>query len=208
MLPAAYATPTAAVLAVGGLLACFAGYRLFRVVLGLYGFILGAFLTTQAMPMSNTWALVVAAVAGGLLGAVLMIVAYFTGVGLVGAGLAALAMNVIWRFVGGQPPTWLLVVVCVVGALAALSVVRYVVVFGTAIAGAWTLIVGGLALLGDPGALRAASAGDVWILYPLDPLPSRWWHTLLWVGLSIAGVVVQLATTKKSAPARRAAKSK
>ena len=47
MLPASYATPTAAVLALGGLLACFAGYRLFRFVLGLYGFIVGAVLATS-----------------------------------------------------------------------------------------------------------------------------------------------------------------
>jgi len=37
MLPAAYATPAAVILLVGGLLACFAGYRLFRFVLGVYG---------------------------------------------------------------------------------------------------------------------------------------------------------------------------
>jgi hypothetical protein len=207
MLPAQYATPTAAVLVLGGLLACFAGYRLFRFVLGLYGFILGAVITTQMMGTSSTWALIVAAVAGGVVGALLMVVAYFMGVGLVGAGLAALAINVVWRFIGGQPPTWLLVVVCVVGALTALSVMRFVVVFGTAIAGAWTLIVGGLALMGDRAALHAASAGDVWILYPLDPLPSRWWHTALWVGLSVAGVVVQLATTKAGGT-RKKAKSK
>lgn len=206
MLPASYATPTAAVLALGGLLSCFAGYRLFRFVLGLYGFLVGAFVATSFMGTSNLWALVVAAVAGGMLGAVLMIVAYFMGVGLIGAGLAALLMNVIWRFVGGQPPTWLLVIVCVVGALGALSVVRHVVIFGTAIAGAWTLIVGGLALTGNQAALRAAAAGDVWILYPLDPMPGRWWVTAIWIGLSIAGVLVQLATTKGGGPKR--AKSK
>ena len=49
MLPASYAAPTAAILAVGGLLACFAGYRLFRLVLGIYGFILGAMVTTSFM---------------------------------------------------------------------------------------------------------------------------------------------------------------
>jgi Domain of unknown function (DUF4203) len=207
MLPASYAIPTAAVLALGGLLACFAGYRLFRFVLGLYGFFLGALIATSQMGTSGMWAHVVAAVAGGVVGAALMIAAYFMGVGLIGAGLAALAMNVVWRFIGGQPPTWLLVIVCVIGALAALSVVRQVIIFGTAIAGAWTLIVGGLALMGDAGALRAASAGDVWILYPLDSSPGRWWHTALWVGLSILGVVVQLATTGRSAT-RRKAKSK
>jgi hypothetical protein len=204
MLPASYATPTAIVLTVGGVLACFAGYRLFRFVLGLYGFILGAFIATNQFGTANMWALVVAAVAGGVVGAVLMIVAYFTGVGLVGAGLAALAVNVVWHFIGGEPPTWLLVVLCVLGALAALSAVRFVVVFGTAIAGAWTMIVGGLALMGDQAALRAATAGDVWILYPLDPLPGRWWHAALWIGLSIAGVVAQLATTKKSGARKRA----
>ena len=30
MLPASYATPAAAVFAIGGLLACFAGFKLFR----------------------------------------------------------------------------------------------------------------------------------------------------------------------------------
>jgi hypothetical protein len=88
-----------------------------------------------------------------------------------------------------------------------LSVVRYVVIFGTAIAGAWTVIIGSLALAGQSAALHAASAGDVWILYPLDPLPSRWWHTLAWIALSIAGVVVQLATTKGGG-ARKKVKAK
>ena len=143
MLPARYAAPAALVLTVGGLISCFAGYRLFRVVLGLYGFFLGAMLTTSTMGTSNMWYLVLAAVVGGLIGALLMVAAYFIGVGLIGAGLAALALNALWRVVGGgDPPTLVLVLVCVLGALAALSVVRYVVVFGTAIAGAWTTIVG------------------------------------------------------------------
>jgi hypothetical protein len=196
MLPASYATGTAVLLAIGGLLACFAGYRLFRIVLGLYGFLFGAFMATSVMGSSDMWTLVIAAVAGGALGALLMVAAYFMGVGLVGAGLAALALNLVWRFVGGDPPTWLLVVVCVVGALAALSVVRWVVIFGTAIAGSWTLIVAGLALMGDPAAARAASAGDVWILYPLGQTGGQMWQVALWFGLAVAGVAVQIATSK------------
>jgi hypothetical protein len=196
MLPASYATGTAVLLAVGGLLACFAGYRLFRFVLGLYGFLFGAFMASSIMGTGNMWALVVAALAGGVLGAVLMVAAYFMGVGLVGAGLSALAVNVIWRFIGGDPPTWLLVIVCVVGALAALSVVRWVVIFGTAIAGAWTIIVAALALMGDPAAARAATAGDVWILYPLGATGGQMWQVAAWFGLTVVGVVVQTVTTK------------
>jgi hypothetical protein len=136
-------------------------------------------------------------------GALLMVVAYFTGVGLVGAGLAAVALNVGWQFVGGDPPTWLLVIVCVLGALLALSIARLVVIFGTALAGAWTLVIGAMALMGDASALAAALAGDVWILYPLAPAAQgRWWPTVIWLGLSFAGIIVQLATTRNGPRSR------
>jgi hypothetical protein len=206
MLPASYATPAAAVLALGGLLACFAGYRLFRAVLGMYGLILGAMITSSWMGASSTWTLIVAAIVGGILGAALMIAAYFVGVGLIGAGLAALAINLVWRLIGGEPPTLVLVLGCVLGALGALSVVRYVVVAGTSIAGAWTAIVGVVALLGDRDALRAASAGDVWVFYPLDPLPDRWWYTVIWVALSVIGAAVQITMVGKGGGRKRKAR--
>ena len=38
------------------------------------------------------------------------------------------------------------VVVCVIGSVLALQAVRYVVIFGTAVAGSWTFLVGALAL--------------------------------------------------------------
>ena len=40
MLPASFQTPAAIILVLGGLLSCFAGYRVFRVVLGFFGFVL------------------------------------------------------------------------------------------------------------------------------------------------------------------------
>ena len=207
MLPAAYVTPVAVVLAAGGLLACFAGYRVFRLVLGLFGFILGSFVTTSMVGAASVWTLMLAALVGGLVGAMLMIGAYFIGVGLVGALLAALGINLLWRVLGGEPPTLVLVVGCVLGALGALSIVRYVVIFGTAIIGSWTMIVGVLALAGNPSAIRAASARDIWVFYPLDPLPSHWWVTGAWFGLALVGVVFQLAQSKgkgkkKTAPAK------
>lgn len=210
MIPSQYATIAAGVLTFGGLLSCFLGYRLFRIVLGLYGFLIGAYVTSLVLgQQASAFALVMAALGGGVLGAILMVVAYFMGVGLVGAGLAALALNLGWRFLmGGEPPTWLLVVVSVVGALGALSIVRHVVIFGTAIAGAWTIIVGGLALTGNPAATRAATAGDVWVFYPLGPVPGVGWQVAAWFLLSVAGVAVQIATTKAKATSRAKAKSK
>ena len=207
MLPAAYSFPAAVVLAIGGALACFAGYRLFRLVLGIYGFYLGAMITTSSMGAVDTWTLVLAAVVGGLVGAVLMYAAYFLGVGLIGAGLAALVLNGIWRYVAaGDPPTIVLVLVCVVGALAALAITRWVIIVGTAIAGAWTLIVGGLAIAGTRAIAPRPATGDIWVLYPLNPLPDATWVTAAWIGLSIAGILVQLSTSKARKARARAAK--
>ena len=200
MLPLAYATPTAIVLALGGLVTCFAGYRLFRIVLGFFGFIVGIMIGTSMVGSSSTWTMIMAAVVGGVVGAVLMVAAYFIGIGLIGAGLSVLGLHVIWgQATGGEPNTIVTVVVAVLGALVALSIVRYVAIFGTAIAGAWTFIIGGLALLGDPKALVAASAGDVWVLYPWQPAQGDWWVWGFWVLLSLAGIIVQLSTTTKMA---------
>jgi hypothetical protein len=204
MLPAAYATPAAVVLAFGGLLACFAGFRVFRLVLGLYGCLIGAIVTIGLMDAPSVWTLALAAVVGGLVGAVLAIAAYFLGVGLVGAGLTALGLIGAWRWFGDDPPTAVLVIGCVLGALAALSVVRYVVIAGTAVAGAWTLLVGALALLGDAAALQAVTAGDVWTMVPFRTPPDRWWMTAAWVALSVAGIAVQLATSRKKKKKARA----
>ena len=196
MLPASFATPAAVILTLGGLIACFAGYRLFRFVLGLYGFYLGALVTTSFMPPTNTWALVMAALAGGVVGALLIVGAYFVGVGLIGAGLAALGLLSGWHAVmHAEPPPVVLVIVSVLGALGALSIVRHVVIFGSAIAGSWTAVVGALALTIDKSQ-HAAQANNLWIVYPLDPLKGRWWVMAAWIALAIAGVVVQLATTR------------
>jgi hypothetical protein len=203
MIPASYSTLAAALFAAGGLVTCFAGFRLFRFVLGLYGFYLGAMVGSSIVDPGNTFAVAMGALGGGVIGAIVMIFAYFIGVGLVGAGLTAIGVNFAWRVFGGEPPTLILVIACVVGAILALNAARYVVIFGTAIAGAWTTIVGGMALLGQGAALKAASAPNVWVVYPVNLLPGGWWVTLAWFGLAIAGVVVQLSTTTRTGAKRK-----
>ncbi len=212
MLPVAYATPAAVVLLVGGLLSCFAGYRLFRIVLGLYGFMLGAAITTSVMGDSNTMALVIAAVVGGLVGAVLIVAAYFVGVGLIGAGLASIALNAGWHAVRHtDPPTAILVLVAVLGALLALTVQRWGIIIGTAFAGSWTAILGALQLAHRMPATAATPAAtpSVWVIYPIEPASSRWWFWATWIGLALIGMIVQLGTSgkmggsKKSRPVKK-----
>ena len=59
-------------------------------------------------------------------------------------------------------------------------------------------LVAGLALAGDPAAARAATAGDVWILYPLGQTGGQSWQVAAWFGLTVAGVLVQLATSGRT----------
>jgi len=194
MLPHSYELPAGVLLVIGGALSCFAGYRLFKIVLGIYGFILGAMLASSMVAASNTVGMIAAAVVGGLVGALALMFAYFVGIALVGAGLGALIAHVGWSYVGsgGDPPPLAVILLALVGSLGAMLLQRYVIIVATAFGGAWTMIVGGLTV-GDRGA-RAASA-DVWILYPMSPAPGRSWVPLAWIGLGLIGTAVQLAVT-------------
>jgi len=89
MLPMSYELPVAVALVLGGAVACFAGYRLFRLVLAIYGFIAGAMIASSMMASSNTVGVIVAALVGGVAGSLLLFFAYFVGIALVGAGLGA-----------------------------------------------------------------------------------------------------------------------
>jgi len=195
MLPVVYQTPAAIILVLGGLLACLAGYRLFRLVLGVYGFILGALLATSVVGAAETAWLVVAAIGGGLVGALILVAAYFVGVALVGAGLAALAVNVIAAQFGADPHPLVVILFAIAGALGALSLQRYVIIVGTAFAGAWTLVIGLLAM-GRPSA--GASADEVWLAYPTSPSLARGWIIAAWVVIAIVGVWIQFHFTGRA----------
>src|SRR4029079_14279025 len=101
VLPQAYGTTASIGLILGGAITCFAGYRLFRFVLGIYGFVLGAMIASSTMGVNSTGAMVAAALVGGLVGAVVLMLAYFVGIALIGAGLGALLANVAWGQIAG-----------------------------------------------------------------------------------------------------------
>jgi len=196
MLPHSYELPAAILLILGGALSCFAGYRLFKIVLGIYGFILGAMLGSSMMGVSNTTGMVVASLIGGVAGAAILMFAYFVGIALVGAGLGALVAHVTWGYVrSGDPPAIVVILLAIAGSVAAMLLQRYVIIVATAFGGAWTVIVGGLAVSGDRSAARAASAGEVWILYPLTPSPGQRWVPIAWIALGLIGTGVQLGVT-------------
>jgi len=150
------------------------------------------------MGPTNTTAIIVAAIVGGIAGALILMFAYFVGIALVGAGLGATVAHVGWNYVrAGDPPLVLVAVLAVIGAIGAMVLQRYVIIVATAFAGAWTIIVGGLAAAGDRTAGRAAASVDVWILYPTTPAPGNRWVPVAWIALGLVGTAVQLGITGK-----------
>src|ERR671919_1752133 len=187
MFPVDYQIPAAIVLLLGGIVACFFGYRLFRIVLAIFGCIIGALLASSIFGASDTGPMLLAALVGGLIGAGVLMAAYFVGVAIVGAGLGALVANLA-QSAGDRDPHFLVVIFAsVVGAVAAIYLQRYFIIVGTGFGGAWTLIVGAMALVGDRTAMAAAAAGDVWVAYPLDPAPGQRWVPITWVLLGMIG---------------------
>ena len=183
--------PVAIILLGGGLLACFVGYRLLRTLLALYGFIGGVVIASMFVGQLETWLAIVATIAAGLAGSVVAVVAYLAGVALLGAGMGAVVLNVAWSARGGEPNAWLVLVVCLVSALLALAVRRYVLIIATSFGGAWTAIVGGMALAGNSAAVAAAT-GNVEQLPPLADADANLGFVLGWCGLGGLAVFFQL----------------
>ena len=141
----------------------------------------------------------VAILIGGAAGALVLVFAYCLGIGLVGAGLGALVAHMVWdRLAMAEPPPVAVVLLAVVGAAVAMVLQRYVIIVATAFGGAWTIIVGALALTGNRTAAEAASRNNVWLAYPLNPAPGQRWILFVWIALGIAGALVQLKVTAKN----------
>lgn len=202
MLPQNFQIPAAAVLMAAGLLACFAGYRFFRLVLGVYGFIVGALFASSLVASSNTTGMIVAALVGGAIGAALLFAAYFVGVVIVGAGFGALLAQAVWSQAGGDPHQLVVLLFAVAGAVGAWLAQRVVLIGATALGGAWTALAG-LAEVLTAQARRPAGAEAVWLAYPLNPAPGQRWFLIGWLALSVAGVAVQLAGGKKGGKTRK-----
>ena len=189
--------PVAIILLAAGLLACFMGYRLFRWLLALYGFVGGAYLTSLFIDALEPWVAAATIVGGGLVGAALLLLAYLAGVAILGAGLGVLAVSLFWTPQNGDPESWVVVVACLVGAIAAVSLQRYVIIVSTSFGGAWTALVGALALGGNAEAL-AAAGGDLWQVYPMAPADGQAPFAIGWVGLGLLAALVQLRATSTS----------
>lgn len=192
MLPATFHVPAAVLFLVGGLLSCFLGQRTFRIVLALYGFVLGLLVAGSILGVADSGRDYLILLGGGVAGAVALVAAYFIGVALLGAVFAALAVHAISAQLGTEPAAMLVIACTVAGALVALALQRYVIVFGTAFGGAWLLVMGALGLWHREAVTGLGGAAQGWLSYPLRPAPGESWVVIVWLVLALAGLFSQL----------------
>ena len=191
MLPRVFQLPAGALLIVLGLVCCFAGYRLFRAVLTLYGFVLGALFASTLVAPSDTAAMLVALGVGGVLGALILYAGFIVGVALVGGGFGAMLVHAAWTaWRGSEPGTIVVLFAVVAGATLATALQRQIVIVATAFTGAQTAVAGVVAALATRAA-RRPGLDDVWVGHLGIPAFGRRWTFLAWVLLGIVGTIVQ-----------------
>jgi len=178
-------------IAIIGALYCFVGYRLFKVVLAVSGFVLAGGLAAMVASVGFPDSPVVPTVVGvlcGLVGAGALMFLYRLGVFVVGAVFGGLLA---FQVLQGNPPDWMPWAVLGSGLLtgvAALWLEKPMLSLAMASIGAWlmlasvtVLIFGGGDFKLDPDSITPASA---WPLF------------LAWLVLTLFGLATQLGTSK------------
>jgi hypothetical protein len=179
-----------------GLLNCFFGYRLFKAMLALWGLLLGAVvgaIVAGNVTEGQTLWLVVGALVGGIAGAVLLRSLYVVGVFVVGGLAGWMLANGVGSLLSIEMPLLVLIIVAVVGGVAALILQRVAIVLATAIAGGWA-IVRGLSMLLTDSEPVTEGMGTMAVAEPQAGLPILIVLGILGIFV-IVGAVIQLRTT-------------
>jgi len=191
-----------------GMLACFWGYRIFRTVLGILGFLLGAWLFYQAGLYfgAGTVLRIILAIFGGLIGASLSVAFFFVGIFILGAAGGWHAGMLLWGAAGTEFMILVPIALALIGGLLALFFQRVAIVISTSLIGAWTIVSGGFYLMGS-GVLPTTLVRNPGML--LKGLSETRPVVLIsWLALALAGTFYQFRFTGGRSPARKGGKER
>ena len=127
-----------------GAIQCFFGYRIFKFILGLIGFLVGgAIAGAIGFSMSeNEIVVLLVGIVGGFIGAALMIALYFIGIFLIGALLGGVIGFVLYASVGNSPEAAVVLILAVVVGVIALIFQKFMIIVSTGFGGAWGVVFG------------------------------------------------------------------
>jgi hypothetical protein len=182
-----------------GALQCFYGYRIFKFILGLIGFLLGSVLAA-AIGFNFTQEVVVVflfGLVGGFIGAALMTALYFVGVFVIGSFFGGILGVVLYAVAESNPDPVALLILVVIAGIIALVFQKFMIIVSTGFGGSW-MVVTGVAYF----ATRAINFSDLNQLFRPDG--SHLYAIILcWLALGIVGVIVQYRSSPTNAPQSR-----
>ena len=181
-----------------GALQCFYGYRIFKFILGLTGFLLGGALSIViGYTISQVEAFVLlTGLVGGFIGAALMVTLYYVGIFLIGAILGSVLGTVFYAVAEGNPDPAVLLILAVLAGIIALIFQKFMIIVSTAFGGSWGVVIGivyfitGTVNLSNPEQIFSSGGKYLYALL------------LCWLVLGVAGVIIQYrsAQTKETQP--------
>lgn len=133
-----------AVSVVAGVVYCFLGYRIFKYVLGITGFVvgcIGSWILVYHLTGQSVFASMVCVI-GGAIGAVLMGILYLVGVFLLGALLGGVSASVFFAFTENPPEISILIIAAVLSGILAVMLRKFMIIMATAFVGAWVTVIG------------------------------------------------------------------
>ncbi len=175
-----------------GAVQCFFGYLIFKIILGLTGFLVGGVLAGAigyAVSQQEIVALL-AGLVGGAIGAALMVALFLIGVFLIGAFFGGVLGAALYAVAGNSPEPAVLLILAVIAGVLAVIFQKFMIILSTAFGGAWNVVTGiaffttGAIDPTDP--MRFFQSGGT-LLYTV---------VLCWIALGIAGMVVQYRMTR------------
>ena len=195
-LPAEYLNLINGLSVIIGLIYCFLGYRIFKFILGLTGFLIGGALVggvAYAISQQEVTGILMGVV-GGALGAALLVALYFVGVFLLGAVLGGGLGFLLAALAGGSPEPAILIILAIIGGVVALFVQKFMIIVTTAFSGAFNVVIG--------VAYFATGAVDLTNLERFIRYGgTRLYVTLLCgLALGVAGVIVQYKSASAKDP--------
>lgn len=134
-----------------GLLICFFGYRIFRFVLAVAGFIIGAsFIAGVAYTLTegqDLLVIIIAGIAGGFISALALLFLYSAGVFILGALFGIVLFSGTSIFINYNISPIIYIIPAVLCGVLALLVQRFMLILITSLIGAWIAVISTLYIL-------------------------------------------------------------
>ncbi len=169
-----------------GVIECFFGFRIFKVIMGITGFLVGAIAAggISQIIAQDELITIVAGLVGGLLGAVAAVTLYFVGVFLIGATLGGILSLALSAGMGNSPEVPVIVALAILCGVLAVIFQKALIIIATSLSGAWAVVTGAAYFATgtvDPASLEVFSGAG----------PNSFVILLCWLALGVLGIFIQ-----------------